>query len=63
MATMTIESFFNILIRTGPSIAAILYFMTSVGFFYKKDYPWGYVWLFYALANVSLLAASTSGDK
>ncbi len=59
---MNIDTFFNILIRVGPSAAAILYFITSVGFFYKKDYPWGYVWLFYALANVALLAASTSGE-
>ena len=60
---VNMDNFFNILIRVGPSAAAILYFMTSIGFFYKREMSWGYVWLFYALANVALLSASTSGDK
>lgn len=41
-----------------PGIVAILYLITALSYFFKKDYAWALVWFSYGLANVGLIIAS-----
>jgi len=50
----------TLITRIMPGVVAVLYAITAVAFFVKKDVPWGLVWLSYAMANVGLIFAEVS---
>jgi hypothetical protein len=50
------------LTKALPLIAAILYSIVAVGYGLKKEWAWCLVWASYALANVGLVMASTTGE-
>jgi hypothetical protein len=46
--------YLDIITTAMPTMAAVLYGVTSVGFLIKRDYAWSIVWASYAVANISL---------
>lgn len=44
------------------AIATLLYFITAIDRFIKSDYPHGWLWIFYALANMCLMWAIFEKD-
>jgi len=40
-----------------PSIVGVLYFINSLIYLYRKDYPWFLVWFGYAIAQIGLIVA------
>lgn len=40
-----------------PGIVAILYFITALSYFFKRDYAWALVWFSYSFANIGLIIA------
>jgi hypothetical protein len=37
------------------TISTLCYLFTAVGNFYQKDYPHGFIWMFYGLANCGFI--------
>lgn len=38
-----------------PSIVGFMYFITSLAYLYKKDYPFTILWFGYSISQVSLV--------
>jgi len=56
------DEMIDALTKALPLIAAILYSIVAVGYGLKKEWAWCIVWSSYALANVGLVMASTTGE-
>tara|TARA_R110000824_G_scaffold51859_1_gene144284 strand:+ start:120 stop:299 length:180 start_codon:yes stop_codon:yes gene_type:complete len=56
------DKMIDALTKALPLIAAILYMIVAVGYGLKKEWAWCLVWSSYALANVGLVLAATTGE-
>ena len=53
----------DLLVKSCPLIAGILYAVVGAGYFVRMDYAWSLVWISYALANLGLVLAASKGFK